>query len=356
VTRAPLRALLVALGTASCGARTGLDVIQAATERDSGVGAGLDGAPFLDAAPASASCVLYGGYRGAEDTDTSDTWLWDGAAWTASPTQLSPTVCMGQCGYDGVAVNVSGRILFIGAESSTGAAAMETFAWTGSTWTPVATSNSPPARFYPAVVALEQQVVLFGGVPPSGPFSFMNDTWVLDGTTWRQVAASPAPSGRGRAAAASVGGQMLLFGGADTNGALGDTWVWAGNAWRPGPGTMAPSARSGAIAAGIGGVALLFGGCVGGGYTGCPDVGTSSAETWQWAPEGGWALMQPATSPPARNSASMTTFGSRVMLFGGFTGPGAATVLGDTWFWDGGWSEAAPSGPPPRASAALACE
>ena len=341
--------LALALGATACGSRTGLLIPDTVGPRDSGV----EAAP---PPPQPASCVLYGGFLSAQGTDTDKGWRLSGNTWLPLPTVLSPPECAGQCGYDGAAVDAGGRLLFILAASTSGAIAMQTFAWDGVSLTEVTTSNAPPARFRGAVAAISDKVVMFGGVPPAGPFSFMSDTWILEGSAWTPINTPVAPSPRGRAAATAVGGKMVIFGGADSSGVLGDTWVFDGASWSPGPGQLAPSARSDATMATVGGAGVMFGGCVGGGYTGCSDIGTSSAETWQWDPTAGWTPLHPAASPPARNYASMTTVGTSALLVGGFAGPQQSVTLDDAWMWNGAWTPAPFAAPLAAGGSALACE
>ena len=72
------------------------------------------------------------------------------------------------------------------------------------------------------------------------------------------------------------------------------------------------------------GTTILFGGA---------DARTTFGDTWSWNGTA-WTQLSPATSPPARDLASMAYDASlgKIVLFGGFDG---TTDLNDTWTWNG---------------------
>ncbi|HEY1956849.1 MAG TPA: kelch repeat-containing protein [Polyangiaceae bacterium] len=299
-----------------------------------------------DAGP-TGQCVLY------EETGT---WLWDAGTWNAQSTTIpTPPECSPHaCGYVGTMVTVDGHIELVGTPAASDATVMETWLWTGDGWTQQATSGAPPARFVPAVASLGDSVVLFGGLVLGGS-TFLDDTWVLHDGAWAPAAPPSSPSARAFAGIAGLGSEAVLFGGADDSGSLGDTWIWNGSTWTLAPATIAPAARSGAAMTADGDGIILFGGCVAGGYTGCEDVGTPSAETWRWDDATSWTLLHPTTSPSARTEAVAASFQNGALLFGGLANPNESVTLGDTWTWDGTtWSaEIAASAAP--GSAALGC-
>jgi hypothetical protein len=302
-------------------------------------------------------CVLHGGFSNQHTTVARDTWLLTGGAWMRSRAPfLRP--CQGDsapvCTFDGALVNAGGRILFVGSTGFPADTIIATFEWTGSAWTELATMNPPPARFEPAVAALGDRVVLFGGMASGSIGEVLGDTYVLEGPTWTAVA-SPGPPARWLAAMAGSPRGVLLFGGADFSGSLGDTWLFDGRAWTPVTTTAAPSARGAASAVWLDDGVLLFGGCVGGGYLGCSDVGVPSDETWRFLPTAGWTELHPSRSPPPRDRATAAALsGASALLFGGFAGSMENVTLADTWIWDGDWKKG-PAGPPPRAGATMAC-
>ena len=112
------------------------------------------------------------------------------------------------------------------------------------------------------------------------------------------AAVAPAPRGAGYEAGDGQGASLVAFGGEGTSGPLADTW----------------------------------------GYE-----------------NGGWVLLDPAQSPPARFGASLVydPVAGEDVLFGG-TGP-RGLPLADTWVWDGSsWHQVHPEQSPPARSGAAA--
>jgi hypothetical protein len=76
-----------------------------------------------------------------------------------------------------------------------------------------------------------------------------------------------------------------------------------------------------------------------------------------WLFDGGaWRQAAPSEAPSARFSHAMAydSLRQRTVLFGGATGTGAASELGDTWEWDGSnWRQIDVPGPPARARHAM---
>ena len=141
--------------------------------------------------------------------------------------------------------------------------------------------------------------------------------------------------------------QLVLFGGRVVN-IVNQTWTWDGRTWTQASPATSPPAREGATMAydpAIGRL-VLFGG-----------VGASSElnDTWTWDGRT-WTQASPATSPPARWGASMAydPASGNIVLFGGRS-PSRA-LLGDTWTWDGRtWTQASPAtSPPARENAPMA--
>lgn len=149
-------------------------------------------------------------------------------------------------------------------------------------------------------------------------------------------------------------GQMVVFSGEMGAGPpqVADTWIWDGSNWSQVSPATSPSARQGATMAYDAATRqlILFGG----------ETGTNSGllnDTWTWDGTN-WTQLTPGTSPPARYDASMAydPANGTVMLFGGFGAVDNSDDLNDTWIWDGStWSQAAPAASPPvRTNAGLA--
>ncbi|HET7486814.1 MAG TPA: hypothetical protein VFJ85_02730 [Acidimicrobiales bacterium] len=207
--------------------------------------------------------------------------------------------------------------------------------------------------------------LLFGGQSAAGD---MGDSWIFtrlnDGSTaWTPVTAT-GPSARHGHNLETISipngpngfaGQTVLFGGSNGTGYLGDTWTFGGSGaplptdtWQN-RSTTGPSGREFAASAAdrTNRNWVLFGGRNGSGSLG---------DTWLWNGSH-WAQQSPTTVPPPRDSAFLGAIFNQqgitgLVLFGGRAG---ATVLGDTWVWNGStWTQKFVTGPSPRYGAAKA--
>jgi hypothetical protein len=260
--------------------------------------------------------IMFGG----TSADTL-TWLYDGLAWRpvafAGPgARLAPAMA-----YDTGAAKM---VLFGGSRSGTALA--DTWIFDGTAWTSPATTGAPPARSGAAIVydSRRGRVVMFGGLGASGP---LNDTWEYNTATatWTQVSVAAAPPARSAAAVAYDPGlgKLVLFGGAGASGDLGDTWTYDGTAWTRATPAHAPTARSGAamVFEGSRAKSVLFGGSV---------SGVRQNDLWVFSGSD-WSQLYPASSPSARRAAGIGGFaGGSVVLFGGSAATGD---LSDTWLF-----------------------
>jgi uncharacterized protein (TIGR03437 family) len=287
--------------------------------------------------------VLFGG-DGSQDFNglpLNDTWVWDGDTWTQKSPQTSPPARAAHAmAYDAAHSQV---VLFGGSFLN------DTWVWDGSNWAQKLPQTSPPIRdaYAMAYDAANGQVVLFGGSDTPHGIN-LNDTWVWDGSNWTQKSPQTSPPARARHAMAydSAHGQVVLFGGfgrapANSNVnliLLNDTWVWDGSNWtQKSPQTSPPARQYHAMAYdSTHGQAVLFGG-----------MGAINFEylndTWVWDGSN-WTQQSPQTSPPVREQHAMAydSAHDQTVLFGGFGGLPTATIIGDTWTWEGG-------APPPMA-------
>jgi N-acetylneuraminic acid mutarotase len=299
--------------------------------------------------------VLFGGAGGGT---LDDTWEWDGTSWTnKSPANLK-AIPPGRDSH-GMATGLNGRVVMFGGFSNTFSILGDTWEWDGTSWTKktpatITATNSPEARFLPAMaMGLNGRVVLFGGVAErSGVDVSLADTWEFDGTSWTKKTPATSPPNAG-VMATGLNGRVVLYRG--VQGAP-ETWEWDGTNWEnKTPATNSPPARSRpAMATGLNGRVVLFGGQSPG--------GGALADTWEWDGTT-WTNKTPATSPPARSSHAMAMgLNGRVVLFGGFgTSNGAGFRFNDTWEWDGTtWTNTTPAtitaanNPPVRSSHAMA--
>ena len=140
---------------------------------------------------------------------------------------------------------------------------------------------------------------------------------------------------------------VVLFGGAagaePTAATVADTWTWNGTTWTEQFPATSPPAREGASMADdpATGNVVLFGG--NGAWGGIAYL----ADTWTWDGTT-WTKQFPATSPPAREGGSIAydpaDLGNMV-LFGGYDN--SSGWLGDTWTWNGTtWTEQFPATSP----------
>ncbi len=190
--------------------------------------------------------------------------------------------------------------------------------------------------------ALNQRLVLFGGVSAGG--ALLDDTWLWNGTVWTSASPAVRPSPRRDGAMAFDRGRglMVLFGGVDgSETPLDDTWEWNGSTWQLRALAVRPPARFGSSLAfdPVNGGVLLFGGI----GPGAPPA-TIYADTWSFLGTS-WLQRQPATPPAFRDHAGMASdlYRQRVVLVGGSsTDPFA-------WEWNGTqWSVTYQPTPAPR--------
>ncbi len=123
-----------------------------------------------------ARAVLFGGFDAA-NTALTDTWEWDGAAWTNPQPTNAPSPGVLALGYD----SARGRTV------SFGGAGLETWEWDGSNWQQVVTSTAPgPANVLTqASMAYDdgaQRLVLV--VNNTANFTSRRELWSYDGVDW----------------------------------------------------------------------------------------------------------------------------------------------------------------------------
>jgi hypothetical protein len=240
-------------------------------------------------------------------------------------------------------------VLFGGNGRLDGTVYADTWTWNGTTWTEQHPATSPPASAGAAMAydAATGNVVLLADTNPA-------ETWTWDGSTWteQQPATSPPPRVYAAMAYDAATGDVVLFGGQSivNGGPLADTWVWDGSTWTQQQPATSPSARESASMAydAATGNVVLFGGET---VKGVRPYGN----TWVW--DGStWTEQHPATSAGAREAASMAYDAAtgNVVLFGGLDAD--LDAIGNTWVWDGTtWAKQSPAThPSDRQLAAMA--
>jgi hypothetical protein len=153
-----------------------------------------------------------------------ETWTWDGVAWVSKPSQQSPSVASqaGMCFdrstqktvlYGGVSVIIAG-----GASS-------ETWLWDGAAWSQAHPAHVPGPRFEHALIC-GGQTILFGGVT-NQQGTVATETWRWDGADWHKMdPAHKPPVCCG--AVAYDGDRMMLF---ETSSDGIPVWTWTGSDW-----------------------------------------------------------------------------------------------------------------------------
>jgi len=270
--------------------------------------------------------VLFGGGAGNNTYYFTDTWEWNGAAWTQKfPAQSPPGVVGAAMAYD----SIRGRSVLFGGAQYNGSPS-GTWEWDGTTWTQRFPSVSPPNRVWTAMAfdSKRGRMILFGGQVIGATY---DDTWEFDGANWTRMlpASAPAPRYGDAMAYDSVRGKVVLFGGRGLNSRLADTWEWDGTNWTQSSPTTAPYARfwhSMAFDSKQGKTVLFGGDHV------RPNALGPIDDTWLW--DGSqWTQVLPSASPSPRAEQTMVydSARERTILFGGSQEAVPPIVFGDTW-------------------------
>jgi hypothetical protein len=289
--------------------------------------------------------VLVGGSNGS--SALGDTWEWSGDHWSLA-SEVDPNAIAG-AGFAGAYSPLQQATFLLGPS-------VDAWTWSGGSWSVLgATQEQPPPRFNGALAydTTRARIVLFGG---AGTSATLGDTWEWSGTVWAQKSPTSGPSPRTQHAMAfdSKRGVTVLFGGADTNGgSLGDTWEWDGTSWTQRTPATGPSPRFLHAMAydSRRGVTVLFGG------TG--DGESALSDIWEWDGMSWHSASTSGAAPAPRLGAAMVydAFHERAFLFGG-AAQGYQSYMNDSWTWDGAtWedmSQHATATPPDRNYHALA--
>jgi hypothetical protein len=251
-----------------------------------------------------------------------ETWLSDGASWTlATPVGPTPLPRAGAVMvYDRVRQNT---VLFGGSTFSpcSGCPCQilgDTWIWDGIHWTQQFPLQSPSARSGAAAAwdPVRAAVVIHGG-------GVQGDTWAWNGQSWSQIATGPLSSSGSMAFDSQKNRLILLQGVSGT--ASGQTYELNGNTWTASAvHPIACWARASAFDSRTKHV-LAFGG-----YAGCPGCNVGSLhflDGVNWIPVAAIGL------PSGRFGAAMSQdpLTGRVLLTGGYFGPGSWWTSGDAY-------------------------
>ena len=183
--------------------------------------------------PASRKTLLFGGFSHGGDVTLADTWAWDGSAWTQANAALPETHAPNAMTLDRASNTLTLMTVYSKPEDrGTGFQSSKLWRWNGTAWLPA--GDGP--RFSPQSPLASNQtgMLLYAGYDPGG----LVTTWAASGNTWSQKAGATQPGRRrGTSMTYDVHRQKLvMIGGDDGSRILNDVWEWDGNAWvRPSP-------------------------------------------------------------------------------------------------------------------------
>lgn len=212
------------------------------------------------------------------------------------------------------------------------------------TWTMLPTTNSPGPRVDAVAVAMNDQVLVWGG-GPDGTASPLASGKLFDLATFAWKNVKNFSFGSRNPIAFWTGSKAVLWGGTSSNGApIGNGAVYEPIAddWKFTNASNAPSARTGVAWTWSGTALFLFGGR--------PMGAGVSADSFTYDPVGNtWQKLSNANAPAARYDAFAAWTGTSMLVFGGRDGP----TYGDTALYNpmtGMWTSA-PASPLGKRSA-----
>jgi hypothetical protein len=176
----------------------------------------------------------------AGDTSTFPFWRWSGSAWQsiagiAPPARLSPGVVFDR---------KRGRVVLFGGRSSDFQALSDTWVWNGTAWSQLFPATVPQGR-YDAGIAYDvrrDRVVLCGG---QGAPVALGETWEFNGVEWQQYAGGGLLPGTAASAMTyDTARQVVVAVIPASTGATLRTWQWNGVVWSETFPVDAPPTRS----------------------------------------------------------------------------------------------------------------
>jgi hypothetical protein len=181
--------------------------------------------------------VLFGG-TGSCPTDAtkcSDTWLWDGSAWSVCDPETDCATHPPARGSPAMEFHAHRELVILYGGKGT-SLLDDTWSWDGDSWSEVLNLTDPSPRTGARMVydPSHENLVMFGGCTGScGTFesqvsTVTDDSYTLNGGDWT-LWSNAAPDARccaGMAYFADSFNRILVFGGADQNGVFDDLWRW----------------------------------------------------------------------------------------------------------------------------------
>lgn len=189
--------------------------------------------------------VIHDGYKG-NLTFENTTATWNGTTWSDAGAGIVDNRSFHGSAYDParmLVLSYGGREIGVGGTTSAGL-----HAWNGTTWTTVqdGTPNPGPRAHYGLAFDRKRGVlVLFGGYRTNSSDA-TDETWLWDGTSWTLAEPAQRPSARYSLSMTydEQRERVIMVGGYGTNpSAKTDTWEWNGSTWIPSvpyPGTAPP--------------------------------------------------------------------------------------------------------------------
>jgi len=173
--------------------------------------------------------VLFGGWDGS--ASSAETWEWDGTDWVhVTPPSKPPPRWGAVLCFDpgrGVCLLFGGRL-----DNASLTYYSDTWAWNGGAWTQLTPPESPSGRIRSSMAynPARDRVVLFGGFYSGTSVNELGDTWEWNGAIWILRSLGPGPEPRGGHALEldRATGRVVLFGGSSTQTGMsfGDTWEY----------------------------------------------------------------------------------------------------------------------------------
>ncbi len=380
--------------------------------------------------PVSREMIMFGGFSATGFA--TGTWAWNGQAW-----RLAATTGVVPRHYPNMTFDASaGRVLLFGGFEGGANVKNDSYYWSGTGWNPTGATTPPAHRWlhgmsfdrtthsvvvtagwglgnaplsdasvfsslpfrlsgpYDTLVAIGEATSFNVSAPePGATFQWRREgvtlidegritgsqtpTLTIADVTWSDVGrydctvstpcgalttapatldiltCDPAWSNQGPAefgkrwvhaqAYSAINAATLVFGGRNAEGdPLGDTWLGGPNGWAR-VAVTGPSPRSDHAMTELGnGHVLLFGGSSTPG-----NAASVLGDTWEW--NGGQWILRAVLGPPARLGHTLVydTIRDRAVLFGGIRADGSP--LNDTWEWNGAaWNLVSSGGPSPR--------
>jgi N-acetylneuraminic acid mutarotase len=182
-------------------------------------------------------------------------------------------------------------------------------------WQAMTTTGAPSARWQHTAVWTGNEMIVWGGVSPGGPFD-TGGRYNPNTNTWSPTSITNVPTARNLHRAVWTGSRMLVWGGFNS---LLDQFFNTGGLYNPAADTWtattlagAPSARAGHSMVWTGLEAIVWGGCNGANcQTGNNTGGRYNPQTDSWQPT------STIEAPSARDEHSAVWTGTEMIVFGG---------------------------------------